>query len=112
MSKLIEMQSQYGPIIVEVETTEDEIVPVSKAGERVIKEAKEAFGKAEDVIVNSCLLMTGALKKLAEKEPMLQTASLEYGFQFTGEGNIYMVKVAAESSIKVKIDLKLAQIDS
>ena len=108
MSKLIQMQSQYGPIIVEVETTEDEIIPVNKAGERIINEAKEAFDKVEDVIVNSCLVMTGALKKLAEKEPTLKTASLEYGFQFTGEGNIYMVKVAAESSIMVKIDLKLA----
>ena len=109
MSKLIQMPSQFGPIIVEVETTEDEIVPVSKTGERIISEAKETFDKVEDVIANSSLVMTNALKNLAKKEPALDTASLEYGFQFTGEGNIYMVKVAAEGSIKVNINLKLNQ---
>lgn len=112
MSKLIQLPSQFGPIIVEVETTEDEIVPVGKMGERVISEAKEAFEKVEEVIVNTTLVMTSTLKKLAAKEPALETAALEYGFQFTGEGSIYMVKVAAEASIKVSINLKLNQSDS
>lgn len=107
MSKLIQMPYQGGSIVVEVETAEGEIVPVSKAGERLVTEAKEAFDKVEGVIVDSCAVLTGALKRLSEKEPTLESASVECGFQFTGEGNIYMVKTAAEGSIKVTLNLKL-----
>ena len=107
MSKLIQMPYQDGSIIVEVETTEGEIVPVGKTGERIAKTVEQAFEKVEDVIVNSCTVLTGALKKLAEKEPTLESASLECGFQFSGEGNIYMVKTAAQGSIKVTMNLKL-----
>ena len=109
MSKLIQMPYQDGSIVVEVETTEGEIIPVSRTGERLIKEAQEAFDKVEGVIVDSCTLLTGALKRLAEKEPTLESASVECGFQFTGEGNLYLVKTAAEGSIKVTLNLKLSK---
>ena len=107
MSKLIKMPSKEGSIIVEVETTEDEIIPVGKLGERIIKEAKEAFEGVESAIIDIGSKLSRALKNLAEKEPSLESASLEFGLQFTGEGNIYLVKMAAQGSIKVSINLKL-----
>lgn len=108
MSKLIEMPCKDGSIIVEVETTEGEIVPVKKkTGERLVEKVEQAFDKVESVIVNSCAVLTNALKNLAEKEPTLETATLEFGFQLTGEGNIYMVKTAAQGSIRVSMNLKL-----
>ncbi|UCE05852.1 MAG: hypothetical protein JSW07_20050 [bacterium] len=107
MSKLIKMPSEDGSIIVEVETTEGEIIPVSKKGERIIEEAKEAFEKVENVIISTGSKLSRALKNLAEKEPSLESASLEFGLQFSGEGNIYLVKTAAQGSIKVSINLKL-----
>jgi hypothetical protein len=101
------MPTKEGSIIVEVETTEDEIIPVSKIGERIIKEAKEAFEGVESAIIDTGSKLSRALKNLAEKEPSLESASLEFGLQFTGEGNIYLVKTAAQGSIKVSINLKL-----
>ena len=109
MSKLIKMPSEDGSIIVEVETTEDEIIPVSRKGERLIEEAEEAFEKVESAIINTGSKLSRALKKLAEEEPSLDSASLEFGIQFTGEGNIYLVKTAAQGSIKVSINLRLRQ---
>ena len=91
----------------EVETAEGEIIPVSKTGERVIEEANEAFEKVESGIIDTGSKLSRALKNSAEKEPSLQSASLEFGLQFTGEGNIYLVKTAAQGSIKVSINLKL-----
>ena len=107
MSKLIKMPTKEGSIIVEVETAEGEIIPVSKTGERVIEEANEAFEKVESAIIDTGSKLSRALKNLAEKEPSLESASLEFGLQFTGEGNIYLVKTAAQGSIKVSINLKL-----
>ncbi len=107
MSKLIKMPSKEGSIIVEVETTEDEIIPVTKIGERIIEEAKEAFEGVESAIIDIGSKLSRALKNLAEKEPSLESASLEFGIQFTGEGNVYVVKTAAQGSIKVSINLKL-----
>ena len=106
MSKLIKMPSKEGAIIVEVETTEDKIIPVSKKGERIIEEAKEAFERVESAIIDTGSKLSRALKNLAEKEPSLESASLEFGLQFTGEGNIYLVKTAAQGSIKLKFDSK------
>ena len=107
MSKLIKMPSEDGSIVVEVETAEGEIIQVSKTGERIIEEAKEAFERVESAIIDTGSKLSRALKNLAEKEPSLESASLEFGLQFTGEGNIYLVKTAAQGSIKVSINLKL-----
>ena len=109
MSKLIKMPSKDGSIIVEVETTEDEIIPVSRKGERLIEEVEEAFERVESAIINTGSKLSRALKKLAEEEASLDSASLEFGIQFTGEGNIYLVKTAAQGSIKVSINLRLRQ---
>lgn len=108
MSKLIQMPCKDGTIIVEVETIESEIVPVKKkTGERIIEKVEQAFDKVEDVLMNNCIVLTNALKNLAEKEPNLESATMELGFQLTGEGNIYMVKTAAQGSIKILLNLKL-----
>ena len=90
MSKLIEMPSEKETILVEVETTEDEIVPVSRTGERITQKVEQAFEKVEDIITDSCTVLTHALKKLAEKEPALESASLEFGLQFSGSGQAYI----------------------
>lgn len=107
MSKLIKVPSEGGYVIVEVETTEDEIIPVGKKGERIIEEAKETFDKIENVITDIGAKLSRALKDLAKKESTLESASLEFGLQFTGEGNVYLVKTTAQGSIKVSINLKL-----
>ena len=110
MSKLIKMPSEDGSIIVEVET-EDEIIQTGNEGERLIQEVGEAFERVESAIINTGSKLSRALKKLAEKEPSLESASLEFGIQLTGEGNIYLVKTAAQGSIKVSINLRLKQLD-
>jgi hypothetical protein len=108
MSKLIKMPSADGSVIIEVETSENEIVPVGKKGERVIEEAKEAFETVENAIISTGSKLSHALRNLAQKEPSLESASLEFGLQFTGEGNIYLVKTAVQGSIKVSINLRLS----
>jgi hypothetical protein len=49
MSKLIEMPSTHGTIIVEVETG-DEIVPVNRADDRVIQQVDRAFNTKDEII--------------------------------------------------------------
>jgi hypothetical protein len=111
MSKLIGMPFEKQTIFVEVEATEDdtedEIVQVSKTGERIVKKVEQAFDKVEDVITDSSMVLTRALKKLADKEPALESALLEFGLQFSGSGQAYIVKTAAQGSIKVSMTLKL-----
>ncbi len=109
MSKLIEMPGKKGNITVEVETPEGEIVPVGKKGEWLAEKVEQNFDKVKEVILNSCDVLTGALKDLAEKESALESASLEFGIKFTGEGKAFLVKTAAEGSIRVSIALKLNQ---
>lgn len=109
MSKLIQMPCNNGVIIVEVETTEDEIVPVSKTGELIVKEVGKSFESIENILVDSCSIMLNAIKKVASKEPTLEKAAVEFGFQLNGEGNIYLVKTAAKGSIKVTLNLILKQ---
>lgn len=107
MSKLVRMPHRNGSIIIEVETPENEIIQVSKTGEWIIANAKESFEKVENVISDGCSILSKALKNLAEKDPALESASLEFGIQFTAEGNAYVVKSAANGAIKVLVNLKL-----
>lgn len=107
MSKLVKIPYKDGHILVEVETAEGEIVPVGKKGERIVEQAKESLEKAENIIINGCALLSGSLKKLAEKDPLLESASMEFSLQFTAEGNAYIVKTSAQGSIKVSINLRL-----
>ncbi|MBD3386514.1 hypothetical protein GF407_16540 [candidate division KSB1 bacterium] len=107
MSKLIKMPTEEGSIIVEVESPGDELVKVSRSGERIIEETGEAFEKVESAIVETGSRLSRALKKFAETEPTLESASLEFGLQFTGEGNIFLVKTAVTGTIKVTLSLGL-----
>lgn len=107
MSKLIKMPCGEGNIVIEVETPEDIIQTSRTTGERVIKSVTQAFESVENVLTAGCTVLTAAMKRLAEREKNLEKATLDFGLQFTAEGNVYLVKTAAQASIKVSLVMKL-----
>jgi hypothetical protein len=106
MSKLIKMPCGDSNIVIEVETPED-IIETSKTGQRIIDSVPQAFETVENVLTAGCTVLTGALKKLAEQEESLEKATFDFGLQFTAEGNVFLVKSAAQASIKVSLVMKM-----
>ena len=106
MSKLIKMPCGENNIVIEVETPEG-IIETSKTGERIIESVPQAFESVKNVLTEGCSVLTGAIKKFAEQENSLETATLDFGLQFTAEGNVFLVKTAAQASIKVSLVMKL-----
>ena len=105
MSKLIEMPCGKSTILVEVETPEG-IIRTSRAGDWLVEKKEEAFDKVKEVIGGGCQVLIGALEELAGREKAVERATLEFGLQFSGEGKAFVVKAAAQASIKVSLSLK------
>ena len=91
MPKLIEMPHNDGAILVEFDTADDGITSVSKIGEIIIKQIENKFDKVEDVIVNGGSILVNAVKKLAEQESKVDSATIEFGLNFTADGNAYII---------------------
>jgi hypothetical protein len=105
MSKIIEIPCGGGTILVEVETP-DGIVKTGRMGEWLVEQKEQAFDQVKEVIGGGCQVLIGALQELAAREKAVERATLEFGLQFTGEGKAFVVKAAAQASIKVSLSLK------
>ena len=87
--------------LIEVDVQEDEIQEISdSAAQRV----SSTFDKIKPILTNACKPIADVWKEL-NKELYINTAEVEIGFSFEGEGNIYITKAKAASNLTVKLIL-------
>ena len=97
MAILMQFDSKDAPILIDVTPPGGGVQPAG-ATETVIKHAQSAFDDA--------LRMAGSVARSFQamlQEYGLQQAELEFGFQFTGKGTIYIVQSEAQAALKVKV---------
>lgn len=97
MPKLLEFDAGGGTALFEVPAGTGEIAPVSKAGELVEKVSK-SLGEILGIVGSIAEGFSDAIK-----DAPVATANLEFGLQFTAQGRLYVVDLAAQSAIKVTL---------
>lgn len=106
MSKLVKMKLGENTIL--VEAADDDLRLVS-AGDEVLDAVDKAYEKlVQNEVVENCRVLIGAFEKLKEQSIAPSKGTAEFGLQFTGEGNIYLVKASAQASIKITLEWQLS----
>lgn len=106
MSKLVQMKLGDSTILVEAA---DEDLRLVSTGNSVLTAADKAYAElVQNEIVENCRVLVGAFETLKDQPLAPSKANVEFGLQFTGEGNIYLVKVSAQASIKVTLEWQLS----
>jgi hypothetical protein len=106
MSKLVKMKLGESTIL--VEAADDDLRLVS-AGDEVIDAVDQLYEKlVQNEVVENCRVLIGAFEKLKEQSIAPYKGTAEFGLQFTGEGNIYLVKASAQASIKITLEWQLS----
>ncbi len=72
--------------IVEAEVPEDEAKPIST---NVIKEIKSSFAKVKPILISISRPIAEAWQEI-NKDMEIEQAEMEVGFNFEGEGNLYI----------------------
>lgn len=98
-SKLIKLEDGT---LIEVEVSENKAKQI--AGGDADK-VNATFDKIKPILVKVCRPIAETWKEL-NQEMQIDQAEVEIGFSFEGEGNIYVVKSKASSTVKVKLTLK------
>ena len=101
-TRLIELEDG---ILVEAEVPENEAQPIST---NVIKEVKSSFAKVKPILISISRPIAEAWQEI-NKDMEIQQAEVEVGFNFEGEGNLYITKGKAGTNLKVKLVLKPKQ---
>ena len=116
MSKLVKMKLGDSTVLVEAP---DDVQPVdggntqlSIMGNDVVDALDKTYDElVQNEIVENCRVLTLAFEKLKEQSIVPSKATAEFGLQFTGEGNIYLVKASAQASITVTMEWQLTPTD-
>lgn len=98
-TKLIELEDG---ILVEVEVPEDQAQQISS---RFADKVNTTFDKIKPILLKTCRPVAAAWKEL-NQDMQIEQAEVEIGFNFEGEGNIYVTKAKAGSNLKIKLLLK------
>lgn len=104
---LIKMKlGDHGAILVEVPEGEG----IQEVG--TIEEAIEKMDKAFDrlvqhEIVENCKVLVSAFERLKKQPLPPRKALAEFGLQFNREGNVYLVKAAANANFKISLEWEL-----
>ncbi|NEQ75539.1 MAG: hypothetical protein F6K24_33480 [Okeania sp. SIO2D1] len=98
-TRLIELEDG---ILVEAEVPENEAQPISTNG---IKEVKSSFAKVKPILISISRPIAEAWQEI-NKDMEIEQAEVEVGFNFEGEGNLYITKAKAGTNLKVKLVLK------
>jgi len=106
--KLLELDTEDGgTILVAVDLPEGSVGQVSSPGEMAIEKVEQSFDAVKDLIIRGCRPLTQAFKKL-HQETQAVNAEVEFGINFSGKGNIYLVETSGQASLKVKVTWNLA----
>lgn len=109
MPKLIEMKLGENRTIM-IEAAEDYDVVESYRGDResIVEKVDKAFDElVQNEIVEHCKVLVGAFEELKKLPNPPTSASVNFGLQFSGSGNVFVVKVASQASIAVSINWEI-----
>lgn len=106
MPRLVQMK--LGDSTILVEAADDDVRFLSAREEAVSAVDKAYAALVQNEIAENCRVLVGALEKLKDQPLAPNKGTAEFGLQFTGEGNIYLVKVSAQASIKVTLEWQLS----
>ena len=106
--KLLEMgMEDGGTILVAVDVPEEAVIDVDQFGDLAIEKVDQSFETVKDLIVRGCRPLTEAFQTLYQ-EGKATMAEVEFGVNFTGKGNIYLMEASGGASLKVKVTWNLA----
>ena len=98
-TQLIEFHD--GPLV-EVEVRSDQVQEVSG---RFARKVGATFDKIRPLIVDACRPVVSACEDL-NRDLDIESAEVELGLSFEGEGNLYVTKSTAGANLTVKLVLK------
>ncbi|NEQ40203.1 MAG: hypothetical protein F6K40_29755 [Okeania sp. SIO3I5] len=104
-TRLIELEDG---ILVEAEVPDDEAQPISTNG---IKEVKSSFAKVKPILISISRPIAEAWQEI-NKDMEIQQAEVEVGFNFEGQGNLYITKAKVGTNLKVKLVLKPKKLEN
>ena len=91
-----------------VEAADDDLRAVG-AGTEVVEAVDQLYGRlVRNEIVENCRVLIGAFEELQKQAIAPSKGTAEFGLQFTGEGNVYLVKASAQASIKIGLEWQLS----
>lgn len=98
-TKLIQLDDD---VLVEVEVPSEQAQPISGgAADRV----NATFDKIRPILVKTCRPIAAAWKEI-NQDMNIEQAEIQLGFNFEGEGNLYITKSKATANLTVKLVLK------
>jgi hypothetical protein len=98
-TKLIQLEDG---ILVEVEVPPEQAQPISGgAADRV----SATFDQIRPILVKACRPIATAWKEI-NQDMNIEQAEIQLGFNFEGEGNLYITKSKAAANLTVKLVLK------
>jgi len=98
-TRLIELDER---VLIEIEATPGEAQQIaSGAASRV----NESLSKIEPLLIAVCRPVLGAWKELS-REMQIESAEVELGLSFEGEGNLYITKAKASANFTLKLSLR------
>lgn len=98
-TKLIQLEDGT---FIEVEVSEDKAQPISR---RHAEKVKASFDKIQPILESLSEPIAEAFQKLDSKVAV-EKAEVEIGFSFEGEGNIYVTRAKAGSTLSIKLTVK------
>jgi hypothetical protein len=98
-TRLIELEDG---IFVEAEVADHEAKPIST---NAVKGVKSTFAQIKPILISISRPIAEAWQEI-NKEMEIEQAEIEVGFNFEGEGNLYITKGKAGANLKVKLILK------
>ncbi len=88
--------------LVEVEASSDDVQQISfKYADKV----EETIERVKPILVRACEPVVGAWEELS-KVTNVESAEVELGLSFEGEGNVYVTKAKAGANLTVRLVLK------
>jgi hypothetical protein len=102
-SKLIELEDGT---LVEVDVPEDEAKQIGfRFADKVDAKVSSTFDRIKPILKQVCRPISEVCQEL-NQEVHVDQAEVQVSFSFEGEGNIYVTKAKAGSSLTVKLVLK------
>jgi hypothetical protein len=104
---LIQKKLSSGKIVMIEVSSISEDNKISK-DKKVMQMIDEAFDKlVQNEITEYSSILVGAFENLKQQPIPPKKASAEFGLQVSGEGNVYLAKIAAQANFKVLIEWEL-----
>lgn len=96
--EIIELEDD---ILVEVEVSEEENIPISGGGRNITS----TVDKIKPILLKLSRPIAESFKEISE-DVQIEQAEIQVNFGFEGEGNIYITKVKGNANLSVKLTLK------